>query len=265
MGKRIERVLRPKEIVGRGRDVWAALVAEFLGPFFIVLIGCGSCIQKWEDTDAVSRVQISLAFGLTVAALVQCVGHISGGHLNPAVTFGMLVTGRVGVLKALLYIVAQCLGAIAGAGILKSLTPDSLHHSLGQTTVNPQLNPVQGFGVEFLITFVLVFVIFAVTDENRADITGSVPLIIGLTVTTCHLFAIPYTGSSMNSARALGPAVITGSWDYHWVYWLGPCGGGIAAAILYHTVFAARRRTNVQEEYVVEEKTRKLMAADTGC
>jgi len=201
---------------------------------------------------------------------VQCVGHISGGHLNPAVTLAMLATGRIGLIKSLLYIVAQCLGAIAGAGILKSLTPDSLHHSLGQTTVNPQLNPVQGFGVEFLITFVLVFVIFAVTDDNRSDITGSVPLIIGLTVSTCHLFAIPYTGSSMNSARAIGPAVISGTWENHWVYWLGPCGGGVAAGILYHTVFAAKRRTsNIQEEYVVspgeEEKGRKLMAVDSGC
>jgi MIP family channel proteins len=201
--------------------------------------------------------------------MVQAIGHISGGHLNPAVTLAMLVTGRVGVIKALLYIVAQCLGAIAGAGVLKAVTPDSLHDSLGATTVNGKLNPVQGFGVEFLITFVLVFVIFSVTDENRADITGSIPLIIGLTVTTCHLFAIQYTGSSMNSARALGPAVLTNTWAHHWVYWLGPCGGGIAAAILYQTTFSARRRvTESPEGYAPpaeEKEAHKLMPADSGC
>lgn len=223
------------------RQFLKALVAEFLGVFFLVLIGCGSCLQ-WTGAPPleVSIVQIALAFGVTVATLVQCIGHVSGGHINPAVTCAMLVTNRIRVIRAVCYVVSQCLGAITGAAVLRAVSPgDPNTVGLGMTTVNEKISGPEGFAVEFLITFVLIFTVFGVCDDNRNDVKGSAPLAIGLAVATCHLFAVKYTGSSMNPARTFGPAVITGIWEHHWVYWLGPCLGGVAAGVLYHYVFQA--------------------------
>ncbi|CAL1283025.1 unnamed protein product [Larinioides sclopetarius] len=137
-----------------------------------------------------SIVQIALSFGLIVGTMVQCICHISGGHINPAVTAGMLVAGKISVLRALLYIVMQCAGGIAGAAVLKSVTPEGLNSSLGQTMLHEKVTPVQGTGVEFLITFVLVFTVFSVCDSNRLDVKGSAPLAIGLSITACHLWAV---------------------------------------------------------------------------
>ena len=144
---------------------------------------------------------------------------------------------QIGVLKGLLYVVAQCLGAIVGAGILAILIP-------GEAGTNSLTNVSagQGFGIEFIITMVLVLVVFAAAaDENNSgSVKGSAPLAIGLSITTCHLFAIPLTGSSMNPARTLGPSVVFNSWANHWVYWVGPILGGITAALIYQLVLKAR-------------------------
>uniref|UniRef100_A0A4D5RAH5 Aquaporin AQPAe.a n=1 Tax=Scolopendra viridis TaxID=118503 RepID=A0A4D5RAH5_SCOVI len=277
---RLDRILGYKELHESGRDIWKCLLAEFVGTLFLVTVGCGSGVD-WSEKSKPKEpniVQIALCAGIAVATLIKCICHISGGHLNPAVTCGMLVTGKFSLLKTLLYIISQVLGAIVGAGILKALTPDDMQNNLGQTLVNPRLNPVQGFGVEFLITFVLVFTVFAVCDSNRTDLKGSAPLAIGLAVLTCHMFALPYTGSSMNSARSIGPAVITGDWEHHWVYWLGPCIGGMTAGILYQSAFAAKMPDEgkdgvyfmqlKQRDGVAAEKegaTKGLMPGDTCC
>ena len=217
---------------------------------FQVLVGCGSCLGANLDYDI---VKIALCFGVTVATLAQSLGHISGCHVNPAVTAG-LITGakvsselsqsvspsfclQIGVLKGLLYVVAQCVGAIVGAGILAILIP-------GEAGTNSLTNVSagQGFGIEFIITMVLVLVVFAAAaDENNSgSVKGSAPLAIGLSITTCHLFAIPLTGSSMNPARTLGPSVVFNSWANHWVYWVGPILGGVTAALIYQLVLKAR-------------------------
>uniref|UniRef100_T1JBJ7 Aquaporin n=1 Tax=Strigamia maritima TaxID=126957 RepID=T1JBJ7_STRMM len=218
-------------------NIWKSLAAEFVGTLFLVLVGCGSCIG-WNATDL---VQISLAFGVTVAIMVQCICHISGGHINPAVSIGLLVARKISVLRCVLYIVCQCGGAIIGALLLKAFTPAALRKSLGATMVNAKISSVEAFGVEFLITFVLVFTVFAVCDPLRKDVKGSAPLAIGLSVATCHLFAIPYTGAGMNPARSFGPAVIMNIWADHWVYWTGPILGGIVAAGFYHYVLRASK------------------------
>lgn len=215
-----------------------ALLAEFLGTGFLVFVGCGSCIGGWDIGYKPTMVQIALAFGVAVATIAQCIGHISGGHINPAVTCAMMVTGKCSFLRAFLYVVSQCVGAIAGAAVLKAVTPEKIQGGLGTTTLDSKVSSVQGLGIEFLITFVLVLTVFAACDENRLDVLGSVPLAIGLSITACHCFAIKYTGSSMNTARSFGPAVITGIWDHHWVYWVGPIMGGLVAGLLYQHVFA---------------------------
>lgn len=220
---------------------WRGVAAEGLGTMFLVLIATGSCLGKdWEsDNYAPTQLQISLCFGLAVATMVWCIAHLSGGHINPAVTVGMLLTRKISLARAIIFIVVQCVGAIVGSAILDGLTPEDDEGDLCMTKVNGDVTAEQAFGVELLITFVLVLTVFASSDSNRKDLNGSAPLTIGLSVTVCHLFAIKYSGSSMNPARSFGPAVVTGFWKDHWVYWCGPILGGVLAAILYETIFAA--------------------------
>jgi len=231
-------------------------LAEFIGTLVLVFVGCGSC-TSWQNDDKKQEdlpttVQIALAFGITVATMAQAIGHISGCHINPAVTVGMLVVNKIKPIKAALYIIFQCIGAIAGAAILKSLLPEARQSPLGMTTPHENLGVAQAFGVEFIITFVLVLTVFGVCDDLRSDVKGSAPLAIGLSITACHLAAIKFTGSSMNPARTFGPAVITGIWTEHWVYWMGPCAGGAAAALIYQNAFRARP-VPVDKPYVYEE------------
>lgn len=168
---------------------WRAILAEFIGTLFLTFIGCGSCIG-WDDNYSPTMVQISLAFGLAVATMVWAICHVSGGHINPAVTCSMLITRKVGIARAIIYIVSQSAGAIVGAALLKAVTPEYAQGSLGNTGVNPDMNVGQACGVEMLITFVLVFTVFGTCDGNRQDTKGSGPLAIGLSVTLCHLFAV---------------------------------------------------------------------------
>lgn len=170
---------------------WRALAAEALGTLVLVLVGCGTCVggQEWE-TFAPSIVQISLAFGLAVATMVWCIAHLSGGHINPAVTAAMLACRKISIARALLYVAAQCTGAMAGAGILKGLTPTNVEGNLGLTSISTGLTREQGFGVEFMVTMILVLTVFASCDVKRTDLNGSAPLTIGLSVTLCHLFAV---------------------------------------------------------------------------
>ncbi|XP_038952510.1 aquaporin-4 isoform X7 [Rattus norvegicus] len=197
---------------------WKAVTAEFLAMLIFVLLSVGSTIN-WggsENPLPVDMVLISLCFGLSIATMVQCFGHISGGHINPAVTVAMVCTRKISIAKSVFYITAQCLGAIIGAGILYLVTPPSVVGGLGVTTVHGNLTAGHGLLVELIITFQLVFTIFASCDSKRTDVTGSVALAIGFSVAIGHLFAINYTGASMNPARSFGPAVIMGNWENHW-------------------------------------------------
>jgi aquaporin related protein len=235
----------------KDRNIWKALLAEFLGTLVLVFVGCGSCL-KWDpEHPDPSIVQIALAFGITVATMAQAIGHISGCHINPAVTTGMLVAAKMKPIKAGLYIIFQCLGGLAGAAVLKAVTPDTVQNlGLGMTvpSENPAIGVSQALGVELVITFVLVLTVFGVCDGNRDDIKGSAPLAIGLSITACHLAAIKFTGSSMNPARTFGPAVITGIWKEHWLYWMGPCAGGAIAGLLYRSAFRAPDRSDTAGE-----------------
>ncbi|GAB1597536.1 aquaporin-4-like [Argonauta hians] len=225
----------------KSNSFWKAVRCEFLTTLLYTFIGCGSwTLWKQEEQRQImddrrfieNELKIALTFGLATATLVQCVGHISGAHLNPAVTIAMLVTRNVNVLRAIFYIIAQCGGAITGAGILFGLTPFEAHGLLGVTKIHADMAKGQAFGVEFMITFIMVFTFFANLDPKRSDM-GSRSLSIGLSVTLGQLFALNYTGASMNPARSLGPAVIMQIWEDHWVYWVGPMLGGIIGGFTY--------------------------------
>ncbi|KAH3778879.1 aquaporin-4-like [Dreissena polymorpha] len=217
---------------------WKAVFAEFVGTFILVLAGIGSTVQGWT-ADHVDIVQISLSFGLCVATSVWIIGHISGGHINPAVTCAMLVTRKISLVRAILFVVAQSLGAISGAGILKAVTPAVQVGGLGTTTLNTGVTEAQGLGIELLITMVLILTVFAVCDSKRTDLGGSFPLTIGFAVAIGHLFAVEFTGASMNPARSLGPAVVMNIWTSHWIYWVGPITGGVLGGLLYDNILAS--------------------------
>nr|XP_020451481.1 aquaporin-4 isoform X1 [Monopterus albus] len=223
------------------KEFWRAVSGEYLATLIFVLLSLGSTINwpagEGEKPPPADVILISMCFGLSIATMVQCFGHISGGHINPAVTAAMVVTGKLSLAKALFYVVAQCLGAVSGAGILCLVTPTPVRGTLGVTMVHADISVGHAFLVELLITFELVFTVFATCDPKRTELRGSCGLAIGFAVVIGHLFAIPYTGASMNPARSFGPALITLNFENHWVYWVGPILGGILAAALYEYLY----------------------------
>ncbi|XP_056132715.1 aquaporin-4-like [Lampris incognitus] len=214
-------------------------VAEFLAMLIFVLLGVGSTIN-WGAGDEQPRppdqVLVSLCFGLCVVTMVHSFGHVSGAHINPAVTAAMLVTKKLSLTKAVSYLMAQCLGATAGAALLYGITPRSVRGGMGVTMVNNTISVGRALVVEIFITFQLVLTVFASCDPKRNALNGSSSLAIGLSVCCGHLFAMPYTGASMNPARSFGPAIVTWTWENHWVFWVGPVLGGVVAAILYENL-----------------------------
>lgn len=227
--------LGANELTAKTHNLWKSILAEFIGIFILNFFSCAACSQSKGDF-----VLISLAFGLSVFMAAMTIGHISGCHINPAVTVGLLAAGKVSVLRAIFYIVAQCAGAAAGTASVQALTSGAVNAvGVGHTSLSEGVSEFQGLGFEFFLGFVLVLVVFGVTDENKPDSRFIAPLAIGLTVTLGHLGTVSYTGSSMNPARTFGTALITNNWDSHWIYWAGPILGGVAAALLYILAFAA--------------------------
>ncbi|XP_049782112.1 aquaporin AQPAe.a-like [Schistocerca cancellata] len=212
------------------KTVVVQLAAELLGTFLLVVVGCGSTTTAWSEGYQPTTVQVALTFGLTVACIVQTLGYVSGAHVNPAVTVGLVVGGFLGPLKALLYVMAQCVGATAGSFVLQALTPNETVATLGVNALNRHVTPTQGCFVEMVISFVLVMTVYSAATGAAA---AAGPFTVGMSITACHLFAMQYTGAGMNPARSFGPAFVTESWTNHWVYWVGPCVGGVAAGIVY--------------------------------
>ncbi|XP_046883509.1 aquaporin-1-like [Hypomesus transpacificus] len=215
---------------------WRAVMAELVGMILFIFIGISSAIGNKNASNPDQEVKVALAFGLAIATLAQSLGHISGAHLNPAITLGLLVSCQISFLRAALYILAQMLGAIIASAIIYGIDPNS---SLGVNSLN-NISAGKGFAIEFLATLQLVLCVIAVTDKRRNDVTGSAPLAIGLSVGLGHLAAISFTGCGINPARSFGPALIMEYFDNHWVYWLGPMCGGIAASLLYDFLFYPR-------------------------
>ncbi|KFQ63787.1 Aquaporin-2, partial [Pelecanus crispus] len=230
-----------------------AVFAEFLATLVFILFGLGSALN-WPSTSSPSILQIALAFGLAIGTLVQALGHISGAHINPAVTVACLISSQVSFLRAVFYVVAQLLGAVVGAAILHEITPADSREGLAINKLHNETTTGQAVTVELFLTFQLVLCIFASTDERREDNLGSPALSIGLSVAVGHLLGIRYTGCSMNPARSFAPAVIVG--DFSWflltrffsfpfsqVFWVGPLVGAAAASIIYNYILFPQAKT----------------------
>lgn len=225
------------------REFWIALVAEFVGPFTLVVAGVGAIISTQSLADGGNLVTVALAHGLAIGLMVAALGHISGGHFNPAVTVSMLATGEIGVTRAAGYIVAQVLGAVAGAGILTVIFPalgpmgrNNIGVNLGLPGLGPDATILGALVMEALMTFFLVLVIFGSAVDPRGP-RAIAPLAIGLTITMDILAGGRLTGAAMNPARALGPAIVQQDFTNWWIYWVGPIVGGLIAAVAYKTLW----------------------------
>ncbi|MGF1570808.1 MAG: aquaporin Z [Nodosilinea sp.] len=232
--------------------------AEFIGTLWLVLGGCGSAVLAAQFLDGSERfnlgiglVGVSLAFGLTVLTMAYAIGHISGCHLNPAVSFGLWAGGRFPSGELLPYIVAQVLGAILGAGIVYLIASGQPGFAIDPIVGNPLAT--NGYGVhspggfnllacffcEVVMTFFFLLIILGATD-TRAP-AGLAPIAIGMALTLIHLISIPVTNTSVNPARSTGPALFVGGalFSQLWLFWVAPILGGLLAGWVYLTFFEA--------------------------
>lgn len=205
--------------------------AELAGTFVLVFAGCGAIMVAERFPGSVPPGGVPVAFGLAVAAMVYALGHISGAHFNPAVTFAFALTRQFPKREVLAYWFAQFCGAILAVGILKGLLPPGSAH--GATV--PQVSSLQALGWEFILTFCLMFVIIAVATDTRA-IGTMAGAAIGATVTLAALIGGPVSGASLNPARSLAPALFQGEPGRLWVYFVGPMAGASLAAFAYQWI-----------------------------
>jgi len=215
------------------------LVAEFVGTFALIFFGAGAICANEMTKGGVGLLGIALAHGLAIGIMVTAIGHISGGHLNPAVTIGFWVTRKMSTFDALLYWFAQLAGGAAAAYLLRWIIPEDTWRAvwLGTPVLASGFSRLAGMITEGVMTFFLVFVVFATAADERGAFAKIAGFAIGLTVTMDILMGGPITGAAMNPARAFGPALAAHQWANHGVYWVGPLAGGVVAGALYETLY----------------------------
>jgi aquaporin Z len=226
------------------------LAAELLGTFWLVLGGCGSAVLAAGFPElGIGLLGVALAFGLTVLTMAYAIGHVSGCHLNPAVSVGLVVGGRFPASDLLPYVVAQLAGAALGAGVLFLIASGKAgfdlaagfaangfgEHSPGGYSL------AAGFVAEAVLTFGFLTIILGATDRRAP--AGFAPIAIGFALTLIHLISIPVTNTSVNPARSTGPALFVGGWALAqlWLFWVAPLAGATLAGALYRALFEARR------------------------
>ena len=219
--------------------------AEFIGTFTLVFLACGTAAVLGCDKERANGAYIltALAFGLVIVAMAYSIGNVSGCHINPAVSLGVLLTGGISVKEFVLYIIAQFAGATAGAGILAGLI--GADSGLGANSLYKASETFAGswirsFGVEVALTFIFVLVILSVTSKKKYEKCAG--LIIGFTLTLVHIFGIYFTGTSVNPARSFGPAIFVGgsALSSLWVFIVAPLVGGALAAVAFRLLIKSK-------------------------
>jgi aquaporin Z len=222
--------------------------AEFFGTFWLVLGGCGSAVLSAAFPDVgIGLLGVSFAFGLTVLTMAYAIGHVSGCHLNPAVSIGLWAGGRFPADKLIAYIVAQCLGAIVAGGVLYLIASGKADFSLagGFASNGYGEHSPGGYSLlaalvtEVVMTMMFLFIILSVTHKNAPS--GFAGLAIGLCLTLIHLISIPVTNTSVNPARSLGVALYVGDWALAqlWLFWVAPIAGALLGAVIYRFIGAS--------------------------
>ena len=227
-------------------------VAEFIGTFWLVLGGCGSAVLAAAFPGVgIGLLGVSLAFGLTVLTMAFAIGHISGCHLNPAVSLGLVVGGRFKSSELLPYVAAQVAGAILAAAVLSFIASGQAGFDLaasglasnGYADHSPgKYSAAAGFVTEVVMTFMFLIIILGATDDRAPK--GFAPIAIGLGLTLIHLVSIPVTNTSVNPARSTGPALIVGGWALQqlWLFWVAPLIGAALAGVTYRWLGRAGRK-----------------------
>ena len=224
-------------------------VAEFIGTFWLVFAGCGSAVLAAAFPGlGIGFAGVALAFGLSVLTMAYAIGHVSGCHLNPAVSVGLVVGGRFPAKEVIPYILAQVLGACSGAGVLYVIASGRADFSItgGFASNGYGAHSPGGYSLlsclmaEIVLTGFFLLVIMGATD-NRAP-KALAPAAIGLALTLIHLVGIPVTNTSVNPARSTGPALLVGGWAIRqlWLFWLAPLAGGAAGGLIYKAFFSER-------------------------
>jgi aquaporin Z len=223
----------------------SAVVAEFIGTFFLCFAGIAAILSATHEVGGGGGlVGIALAHGLALSIGVAAFGGVSGGHLNPAVTCGMLSTGRISLTRALIYIGAQCAGSTTAAIICKSVFPAAAVAEANLGIPLPAAWATTGtvLTLEFVMTFLLMTAVFGMAVDERGKVMKIGGLGVGLTVTFDILAGGPVTGASMNPARSFGPALVQSYWTWHPLYWIAPIAGAVAAALIYHHVILEKKQ-----------------------
>lgn len=239
------------------------VTAEFIGTFWLVFGGCGSAVISAAFPQVgIGLLGVALAFGLTVLTMAYAIGHISGCHLNPAVSVGLAVARRFPASEVPAYTIAQVLGSVAGSGILYIIASGSAGFTLnggfaanGYGTHSPGgYTLIAAFTAEFALTFMFLMIILGATDRRAP--AGFAPIAIGLGLTLIHLIGIPITNLSVNPARSTGPALVVTGWALQqlWLFWLAPLGGALAAGLAYPAL-AADRHTPGEGSLEVKSKS----------
>ncbi len=223
-----------------------AYLAEAIATYALVFFGPLSVIVAvsfGESLTTQSVLFIALAHGGIIALMIYAFGHVSGAHINPAVTIPMMITKKIGITDGIGYIASQLIGAVAAAATLKVILPELGAKAIFGVQRGPSdlLNKSaeSGFAVEAILTFFLVLVIFMTAVHKKAS-PGWAGFTIGGMVFLIHLVAIPLTGASVNPARTFGPALISGFWEFHWIYWAAPILGGIIAGLIMNYVYVKK-------------------------
>ena len=218
-------------------DTWRRSFVELLGTFALVFVGAGTIMALGPQADA-GTLEVALATGLVIAVMVSAVGHISGGHFNPAITFGFILTRRISAPLGLIYWVAQMLGGVLAALLLRWIFPAANRDAANLGA--PARHTVDlgaALVLEAIGTFFLVWVVYAMVSDPRSTYSAVAGLCIGLVITFDMLLAYPLTGGAFNPARAFGPQLVSGSWTDAWIWYVGPLAGGAIAALLYDELY----------------------------
>jgi MIP family channel proteins len=210
------------------RSLARRAAAEAIGTFILVLIGTGAVVVNAGTGGLLGHPGVALAFGAVVTAMAYALGHVSGAHINPAVTVALSYTGCFPRREVGHYVVAQCMGAVVASLVLRAI----LGTAAGLGATEPALGIARTFALEWLLSFVLMFVIASVATDERM-VAGFSAIPVGLAVGFGVLVGGPLTGGSMNPARSLGPALAGGGWAGHWIYWVAPVTAMLAAAHVY--------------------------------
>ncbi|KAF7107744.1 hypothetical protein CFC21_108329 [Triticum aestivum] len=246
-------------------SLYRALIGEFTASLILLYVSIATVIGYRNQSSAaderctgVGYLGVAWSFGATVSVLVYSTSGVSGGHINPAVTFALFIAGKVTLVRSVLYVAAQCLGAVVGVGIVKGIMKHPYDDfGGGANAVAGGYSLRAALGAEIFGTFVLAYTVFSATDPKRTARDAFVPLVaalpIGLAVFVVHLATIPITGTGINPARSLGAAVLYNqhkTWKQHWIFWVGPFTGAALAAF-YHKIV-------LRDEAVVKESLEKL-------